>query len=118
MNQEEKRHLCEQIFEFSAVEPEENNLFLARDFFYDYLLHRNGDISKVNSENAQIVEGPAFYAVIRHAFPSYGPELLALLPPKPDAIPPCDICTGSGITHHGESEHICSRCSGLGWIES
>ncbi len=44
------------------------------------------------------------------------PQLVALLPPRPDDAPACDACDGRGqITVGNVSNIICGQCSALGW---
>ena len=44
------------------------------------------------------------------------PQLVALLPPRPDDAPDCDACDGRGqITVVNVSNIICGQCSALGW---
>jgi len=45
------------------------------------------------------------------------PELIALLPQRPDDAPDCEACEGSGWRRIGpEIRFICHTCAGLGWL--
>lgn len=48
------------------------------------------------------------------------PELMDLLPTKPDGTPPCETCQGSGHLTRADGATcpavLCDSCYGLGWL--
>jgi hypothetical protein len=65
----------------------------------------------------QLVTVPnAELAVLGHAWTRF-PELVPLVPARPDDAIDCPACDGSGMTRHGEPPHGFScYCGGLGWL--
>lgn len=69
-------------------------------------------------------EKEMFAAVIIGARRRNAPELLSLLPPRPDNACSCQDCAGNGWRQFGIDtdgnpvEIICMSCGGIGWIMS
>lgn len=107
--------ICDAIFEDAAIDSD--SLFLARDFYGDYLLKRDGQILHKNALGETPIEGPTFFSIVRLGAAAYGPKILELLPEKPESISSCSDCQGSGFTHVQDAEHLCASCMGLGWVK-
>ena len=103
----------------SMCKKELNALPLHGDQIYLWALRPDGVVLCLDHESASLpVEEESdplkLYAVLVRGAREY-PDLLELVPPRPEDVQPCHSCLATGVTGEGEAMRVCLGCGGLGW---
>jgi hypothetical protein len=109
---------------FEELASGQHLLPLGYDLAYAYFLNEQGVVfyedALEREAGIQRVEDAAERHTVIRAYSRTFPELLSLLPERPDHASTCDHCSGSGFMTlpcvDGRGREIpCSSCSGVGW---
>ena len=99
-------------------------LLLARDWTADFVLEVTGQVVVVDTEYGK-PETPATEREARGALfraIEIFPELLSLLPGRPEDAVECPTCNGTGVVEvalaNPKFRNIICQCSGAGWLRT
>lgn len=100
---------------------EQGRLLMLRDWTLDVVLDVNGRMWSIETEDGDLQrpstpweEHRAWFRGVRRS-----PELVPVLPPRPDDAVPCPVCRGIGIhpvaLAKPELRRVVCACGGAGW---